>query len=459
MLTESPLPPSRRQFIQTTAILTAAGTLRAQQKADSMETLRIGLIGCGGRGTGAAAQALRAEYNGKLVAMADAFDSQIENSIKSLSTQFPDRVDVKPDKKFTGLDAYQKLIDCGVDVVLLASPPGFRPQHLTAAVEAGKHIFCEKPMAVDAAGYRVAQAAVEKAKQKKLNLVAGFCWRYATSRIEAYKRLHDGQIGDITGILATYYAGPVKPMPPASGRPAGMGDVEWQVRNWYNFSWLSGDSLVEQAVHSLDKICWAMKDKPPVSVIATGGRQLPNEGGNIFDHFHAAYEWDGGLICHITNRQIVGCHNEVIDVISGTKGRLVIGKGAAPFIDGEQRWRWRGEEKNMYDLEHEALFNAIRKGSTINDGDRMMSSTLIAIMGREAAYTGQKIQWAADAPPPPTPEERKAKKAGKDKVEAASASRVPSMLASQQDLAPDNLQFGDQFDPGPIPRPGVTKFV
>ena len=294
MLTTASQP--RRQFLQTTAILTAAGTLRAQQKADSNETLRIGLIGCGGRGTGAAAQALRADYNAKLVAMADAFDTQIENSIKNLSTQFPDRVDVKPDKKFTGLDAYQKLIDCGVDVVLLATPPGFRPLHLTAAVEAGKHIFCEKPMAVDAAGYRVAQAAVEKAKQKKLNLVAGFCWRYATSRIEAYKRLHDGQIGDITSILATYYAGPVKPMPPASGRPAGMGDVEWQVRNWYNFSWLSGDSLVEQAVHSLDKICWAMKDKPPVSVIATGGRQIPNEGGNIFDHFHAAFEWEGGIL-------------------------------------------------------------------------------------------------------------------------------------------------------------------
>jgi hypothetical protein len=194
-------------------------------------------------------------------------------------------------------------------------------------------------------------------------------------------------------------------------------------------------------------------------VIATGGRQIPNEGGNIFDHFHAAYEWDGGLICHITNRQIVGCHNEVIDVVSGTKGRLVVGKGSAPFIDGEQRWRWRGEEKNMYDLEHEALFNAIRKGEVINDGDRMMSSTLIAIMGREAAYTGQKIQWAADAPPPLTEEEKKAKKAGKDKTVAASASRVPSMMASQQDLAPDNLQFGDKFDPGPIPRPGVTKFV
>lgn len=446
---------SRRRFLNASggallapAIFTSAGSLLAQQKADSNETLKIGLIGCGGRGTGAAAQALGADYNSKIVAMADAFDTQIENSIKNLSTQFPDRVDVKPDKKFTGLDAYQKLIDCGVDVVLLASPPGFRPAHLTAAVEAGKHIFCEKPMAVDAAGYRVAQAAVEKAKQKKLNLVAGFCWRYSTSRIECFKRLHDGEIGEIGSILATYYAGPVKVMPPAAGRPAGMGDVEWQVRNWYNFSWLSGDSLVEQAVHSLDKICWAMKDTPPVSVMATGGRQVPAEDGNIFDHFHCSYEWEGGVLCQITNRQINGCHNEVIDNIQGTKGRLVIGKGPAPFIDGEKRWRWRGEEKNMYDLEHQALFNAIRKGEVINDGDRMMSSTIIAIMGREAAYTGQKIFWKDDAAP-----EAGGKEAKKDKRVAL------AMMSSQQDLAPDNLQYGDKFVPTPMPRPGITKFA
>jgi predicted dehydrogenase len=454
---------SRRRFLNASggtllapAVITAATSLSAQQKADSNETLKIGLIGCGGRGTGAAAQALGADYNAKIVAMADAFDTQIENSIKNLSTQFPDRVDVKPDKKFTGLDAYQKLIDSGVDVVLLASPPGYRPQHLTAAVEAGKHIFCEKPMAVDAAGYRVAQAAVEKAKQKKLNLVAGFCWRYSTSRIECYKRLHDGQIGDISSIVATYYAGPVKPMPPAAGRPAGMGDVEWQVRNWYNFSWLSGDSIVEQAVHSLDKICWAMKDRPPVSVIATGGRQRPAEDGNIYDHFHCAYEWEGGTICHLTNRQITGCHNEVIDNILGTKGRLVIGKGSAPFIEGEKRWRWRGEEKNMYDLEHQALFNAIRSGEVVNDGDRMMSSTLIAIMGREAAYTGQKLAWKDDSPPPAPEAEGKGKTPKKDKAPERVAL---AMLSSKQDLAPDNLQYGDKFDPGPLPQPGVTKFA
>lgn len=422
---------TRRDFSRTAgsaAVITTATTLRAQQKADSQETLRIGLVGCGGRGTGAAAQALGAEYNGKLVAMADVDAGQIERSISSLSQKFPDRVDVKPDKQFIGLDAYQKLIDCGVDVVLLASPPGFRPMHLMAAVDAGKHIFAEKPMAVDTIGYHLAMAAVNKAKEKKLNIVAGFCWRYSPSRKEAFGRVLGGDIGKVTSVYATYHTGPVKPMPPASARTPEMSDVEWQVRNWYNFSWLSGDSLVEQAVHSVDKICWAMGDKPPQSCIGTGGRQIPAEGGNIFDHFHAAYEWENGVICNMASRQIKGCQGNNQDIIRGEKGVLVIGKGGAPFIDGPKRWRFRGEEKNMYDLEHEALFNAIRKGEVINDGDRMMLSTLVGIMGREAAYTGQLITWQ-------------------------------QMLDCKQDLAPDTLKWGDSFQPTPMPMPGVTKFL
>jgi predicted dehydrogenase len=422
-------PLSRRRFVQTAvaapAVITAAGTLRAEKKADSTETLRVGLIGCGGRGTGAAAQALGADYNAKLVALADIDSKQLESSLATVAQKFPDRVDVKDGKKFIGLDAYQKLIDCGVDVVLLATPPGFRPLHLTAAIDAGKHIFCEKPMAVDSVGYHVAQAAVEKAKQKKLNLVAGFCWRYSTSRLEAFKRLQDGQIGPVTSLYGTYYTGPVKPMPPASGRPADMSDVEWQIRNWYNFSWLSGDSLVEQAVHSIDKICWAMGDKPPASCIGTGGRQVPAEAGNIYDHFHVTYQWDNGVIANFGSRQIKGCQGQTVDFIRGEKGVLVIGKGSAPYIDGPERWRFRGEEKNMYDLEHDAFFNAIRTGNVINNGDRMMNSTLVAILGREAAYTGQQITW-------------------------------DQILASTQDLAPDNLKWTDSFKPTPMPMPGVT---
>lgn len=456
---------SRRRFLNAgggallaPAIFTASSTLRAQQKADSNETLRVGLIGCGGRGTGAAAQALTADYNTKLVAVADAFDTQIESSIKNLSTQFPDRVDVTPEMRFTGLDAFKKLLATDVDVVLLATPPGFRPEHLTAAVDSGKHIFCEKPMAVDAAGYHVAMEAVRKAKEKNINLVAGFCWRYSASRIEAYKRVHGGDIGDIgdiSSIFATYYTGPVKPMPPASGRPAGMADVEWQIRNWYNFSWLSGDSIVEQAIHSIDKIVWAMNDTPPVSCVATGGRQIPAEGGNIFDHFHAAYEWESGAICHLGSRQQRGTHSEVIDVVHGTKGKLVLGRGPYPFIEGEKRWRHREGERQMHQAEHDALFAAIRAGEVINNGDRMMLSTLVGIMGREAAYTGQKISWKDDAPPP-APAAKDAKEAKKDKTPERIAL---AMMSSKQDLAPDGLQFGDSFVPTPLPMPGVTKFA
>ncbi len=440
---DTPADLSRRRFIRQStgaavapAVITAATTLRAQQKADSKnDTLRLGLIGCGGRGTGAAANALGADYNMSLVAVADAFETQADASLASLSKKFEGRIKVTPDKKFTGLDAFQKLLNSGVDVVVLATPPGFRPQHLAAAVEAGKHIFCEKPMAVDAAGYRVAMEAVRKAEAKKLNLVAGFCWRYSASRREAFQRLADGAVGPVTSIFSTYYTGPVKPMQPASGRPAGMGDVEWQMRNWYNFSWLCGDSIVEQAVHSIDKIVWAMGDKPPVSCIATGGRQIPSEGGNIFDHFHAAYEWDGGVIAHLGCRQITGCQGDNSDYIQGAKGRLII-KSNGPVIDGDSRWRFRGEEKSMYDAEHDVLFATIRKGEVINNGERMMLSTLVGLMGREAAYTGQRLAWEAAGPSP-----------------------TLAMLSSKQDLAPDTLQFGDTFDPGPVPKPGVTKFV
>jgi predicted dehydrogenase len=425
----------RRRFLSHSSaaiaapvILTAAGSLRAQQKADSDETLRIGLVGCGGRGTGAAAQALGADYNSKLVAVADVLPSQIEGTLKSLDQKFPDRVSVDPEHQFVGLDSYQKLIDSGVDVVLLASPPGFRPIHLQAAVDAGKHVFCEKPMAVDAIGYHLAMAAVEKAKQKNLSLVAGYCWRYSPSRMEAFKRLQDGDIGDVRAMFATYYTGPVKPMPEASARSADMSDVEWQIRNWYNFSWLSGDSIVEQAVHSVDKICWAMGDTPPKSCVGTGGRQIPARGGNIYDHFHAAYDWGNGIICHLGSRQIKGCHNETTDTIQGTQGVLTIGKGNAPMIEGTKRWRFRGEEKNMYDAEHEALFEAIRKGNSINDGPRMMLSTLVGILGREAAYTGQNISWQ-------------------------------QILDSKQDLAPDDLTWDSSFQPGPLPQPGITPFI
>jgi predicted dehydrogenase len=276
--------PSRRDFLKTSALiggaLAAPGILpQPLLGATSPGTLRVGLIGCGGRGTGAANQALRADPNVVLTALGDVFEEQVQKSLQSLQRELPDKVKVTPDKCFVGLDAYQKVIDSGVDVVLLAAPPGFRPEHLKAAVAAGKHVFCEKPVATDAAGIRSVLETVKAAREKSLALVAGFCWRYEAARREFYQRIHEGAIGAIRAIYATYYAGPVKPMPPASQRTAGMTDLEWQLRHWYNFVWLSGDGYVEQACHSVDKVAWAMKDQPPLKAVAVGGRQTPNNQG------------------------------------------------------------------------------------------------------------------------------------------------------------------------------------
>jgi predicted dehydrogenase len=286
---------TRREFLKTSAAIGGAlaapailpGNLFAGASGD---TLRVGLIGCGGRGTGAAGQALNADKNVVLTAVGDAFEEKIQPCLSALKKDgvekdYTERVKVTPDKCFVGLDAYQKVIDSGVDVVLLTSPPGFRPVHLAAAVKAGKHIFCEKPVATDAPGVRSVLESAKLAKEKNLSLVAGLCWRYEGARREFYKKIHDGAIGEIRAIYATYYTGPVKPMPPASERPQGMGDLEWQMRHWYNFVWLSGDGLVEQAVHSVDKISWGMKDQPPLKAVAVGGRQTPNHQRSHLCHF------------------------------------------------------------------------------------------------------------------------------------------------------------------------------
>jgi predicted dehydrogenase len=425
-------PFTRRHFLGTSAlsapfIFTAARSARAQQKADSSETIKVGLVGCGGRGSGAANQALAAyDKNSKLVAVADVLDTQMEKSLANLTTIHGERVDVPAERRFSGLDGYMKLLALDIDVVILASPPGFRPFHLQAAVDAGKHIFAEKPMAVDVAGYKVAMQAVAKAKEKKLNLVAGFCWRYDLARQEGFQRVLDGEIGDIVAASHSYHGGPVKPMPKASTRPAGMADVEWQIRNWYNFSWLSGDGLVEQAVHSVDKLCWAMSDLPPLAAVAVGGRQIPAEGGNIYDHFGIAYEFPGMVFSHMASRQIAGCHGETNDIVVGTKGKLIVGKagGGEPMIEGAKRWRWKGKKKDMYQAEHDVLFEAVRNGGVVNDGDRMMNSTLVAILGRNAAYTGKRITWE-------------------------------DLLASEEDLAPEQtLKWTDRFEPSPLPMPG-----
>jgi predicted dehydrogenase len=431
----SPEDTGRRDFLKKSSAATIAGAAASTlafptiSRAESFKgTIRIGLVGCGGRGSGAAKQALSADDNVQLAAMADVFEGQLEGSLAGLKKKFGDKVTVGDGDKYLGLDGYEKLLASNVDMVILTTPPGFRPMMLEAAIKAGKHVFCEKPVAVDAPGVRSVLQSAQSAKTKGLSLVTGFCWRYHNARREFFKRIHDGAIGDIQSMFSTYYTGPVKPMPPETRRPEGMADVAWQIKNWYNFGWLSGDSLAEQAVHSVDKIGWAMKDINPVSAVATGGRQIPANGGNIYDHFHVSYEFPDNVMCHLGSRQQRGAYGENQDYIAGTKGKGLIVRGQC-VIRGENNWINPADlDNDMYQAEHDHLFKSIREGSAVNDGEWMAHSTMLAIMGRMAAYTGQKITW-------------------------------DQAINSKHDLAPDDLKWDDEFTPDPMALPGQTKFT
>jgi myo-inositol 2-dehydrogenase/D-chiro-inositol 1-dehydrogenase len=423
---------TRRRFLKTSTQVTAlAGfSIATQAYGANNDRIRVGLIGCGGRGSGAASQALTTGESVVLTAMADVFEDRLQSSLKNLkdNKQFGQRVKVPENACFVGLDAYQKVIDSGVDVVLLATPPGFRPQHLRAAVEAGKHVFCEKPMATDAPGVRSVLQSAAKAKEKNLSLVAGFCWRYDLARRAFYKRIHQGAIGSIRAVYATYLTGPVKPMPPASRRTAGMSDIEWQLRNWYNFVWLSGDGLVEQACHSVDKIAWAMNGILPIKAVATGGRQFPNNEGNIYDHIDVFYEFPDGVRAFMAQRQISNCYSDNSDYLMGAEGIGTIKGWSDPIITGKESWRYRGPKSSMYQVEHNELFESIRSGKRINDGIWMAHSTLMALMGRMAAYTGREISWT-------------------------------EALNSKEQLVPDNLTWNMDLPIRPMAMPGKTKSV
>jgi myo-inositol 2-dehydrogenase/D-chiro-inositol 1-dehydrogenase len=420
----------RRDFLKATGAAIATGFPGIISAQSVTNAIKVGLVGCGGRGSGAASQALAADDYAELTAVADIDQSQIDQCLRSLKkiSKSADRVKVEQAAQFLGLDAYQKVIDSKVDVVLLATPPGFRPYHLAACIAANKHVFCEKPVSTDAPGVRFVMETADKAKQKNLSLVAGFCWRYNNMIQETFQKVESGAIGRLVAYYATYYTSPVKPMPPASARPAGMSDVEWQIRNWYNFVWLCGDSIVEQAIHSVDKIAWAMHDEPPVSCVGVGGRTIRAEGGNIYDHFEVNYLYPNGTRAFLANRQIEGCYNENSDYMLGNDGVCTIGRGPQPRIEGESNWTFSGQQYNMYQKEHDLLFASIRKGQPMNDGKRLATSTLLGIMGRMAAYTGQQVTW-------------------------------DQAMNSQEKLFPERLDWKGSLEVKPRAEPGITKLV
>lgn len=414
---------SRRDFLKTTTALAALGAVPSVHAAGS-DILKIGLVGCGGRGTGAASQALHADPNVQLTALGDVFADRLESSLAALQKEddIAAKIAVGNDRRFVGFDAYKQVIDSGVDVVLLASPPHFRPAHLQYAVQKGKHIFAEKPVAVDAPGVRSVLASCEAARKKNLAVVSGLCWRYDPPKRETMKRVHDGGIGDIVALHCSYNTGFLW----SKGRQPGWSDMEWQLRNWLYFTWLSGDFNVEQHIHSLDKMAWAMKDQPPLRAVGLGGRQVRTqpEFGHVFDHFSVVYEYPNGVKLFANCRQQARCATDVSDHVMGTKGTCHVMQHQ---ITGPAKWSYKGPKANMYQVEHDELFASIRAGKPINNGDYMAKSTLLAIMGRMAAYTGQQITWE-------------------------------QALNSKEDLSPAKYEFGPLPVP-PVAVPGVTKFI
>ena len=424
---------TRRDFLQASAAVVVGATATEMPAPANVhvvgdDVLRLGLIGCGSRGTGAAAQALRADKNVKLVALGDVFADRLQFSLETLKNDrtVADKVDVKPDRCFTDFDAYRKVLAAGVDAVLLATPPHFRPAHLRAAVESGKHVFAEKPVAVDAPGVRSVLASCELAKKKGLSLVSGLCLRYDRGFRETIRRLHEGAVGDVVALQANDYRGSnwAKPRKPE------WSDMQWQMRNWYNFTWLSGDFNVEQHVHFLDVCAWVMKDEYPDRAVGLGGRQvrIAPEDGHIYDHFSVVYEYTNGVKLFSNCRQQKGCKNDISAHVMGTKGRALLSegrKGLAIHAGGD--WHYDGPMNEMYQTEHDELFTSIRSGKAINNGAYMTRSTLLAIMGRMAAYTGQVVTWEM-------------------------------ALNSREDLSPPAYDWDIALPVPPVAMPGKTKF-
>ncbi len=421
---------SRRDFLKASAATAAAVGMASFVHADGGDTLKVGLIGCGGRGTGAANQALRADRNVKLWAMGDAFRDRLDSSLTSLrgATDLANKIDVPRERQFVGFDAYQQVINSGVDVVLLCSPPHFRPAHIRAAVQAGKHIFAEKPIAVDAPGVRAVLAATADARRRNLSIVSGLCWRYHQGMREVVQRVHDGSIGDIVTMQCTYNTGTLW----HHRRQPNWSEMEYQLRNWLYFTWLSGDFNVEQHVHSLDKMAWAMRDQYPVRAYGVGGRQVRTgpEFGHIYDHMAVTYEFANGVKCFSMCRQMAGTTNDVSDHVMGKEGTATLSSRQQEMcrIAGRNAWQASLQDRrdNMYQREHNELFASIRAGRPINNGEWMAKSSLMGIMGRMVCYTGQTITWE-------------------------------QALNSREDLTPARYEWVPVPTP-PVARPGVTQF-
>ena len=430
-----PTPSTRRTFLkQGSAAALLGSTLltdaaRARDGARGDDTLRVALIGCGGRGRGAANQALSTAGPVKLVAMADAFEDQLASAHAVISKHAGDRVDVPPERRFVGFDAYEKAIACDVDVVILATPPGFRPIHFEHAVAEGKHVFMEKPVAVDAPGIRRVLAAATIAKEKNLKVGVGLQRHHSAKYNETVQRIRDGAIGELALLRCYWNSGGVWVRP----RKEGQSEMEYQMRNWYYFNWLCGDHIVEQHIHNLDVCNWIMGG-PPVTAQGQGGREVRNgvDHGEIFDHHMVEFTYADGTKMLSQCRHIRSCYNSVSEYAHGSEGTANISAGRITGVGGWD-WRFRGDDPDNYQVEHDVLFRAIREDRPHHEAEYGALSTMTSIFGRMATYSGKRISWK-DA------------------------------LASELDLSPESYTWDGRPQPQPddrgaypAPIPGVTK--
>ncbi len=382
-----------------TGAVSAAGaalglSLARSAYAAGNDLIKIGLIGCGGRGRGAVANALSntGAANVKLTALGDAFKNMVEGTVQLMSDSFPGKVDVPEERRFTGLDCCEKLLATDVDVVLLCEPPGFRPRHFVAAVEAGKHIFAEKPVATDAPGVRMFWEASKKAKEKGKVICVGHHLRFEPKHYESIKRIHDGEIGDLLYMRIFYNDAGVWTRP----RTAGQTEMQHQVSNWYYFNWLSGDHIVEQHVHDIDVMNWIASDGHPLEANGMGGRQvrIGPEYGEIFDHHTVEYTYPGGITGVSNCRHIPNCWNAFSEHAYGSKGHVDMdGHGRVTlYAQGKEPISWE-RTYDGHQTEMDVMFDAIAHGKEMNLGERGAIATMTAIMGRMASYSGRVVKW------------------------------------------------------------------
>jgi len=420
---------TRRGFMKTSALAAgaaASGVSLPRAYAQGSGTLKIGLIGCGGRGKGAVSDCLNSSPGVKVVALADAFKDRVDGARNQFNKLGKAKADIPAGQCFTGLDAYKQLCACDLDIVLMATPPGFRPIHLAEAIKAGKNVFMEKPVAVDPVGVRSVIDSADLADSKRLAIVAGTQRRHEPKYVETMKRIHDGMIGELVSAQCYWNQGLLW----VNDRKEGQNDVEWQLRNWLYFTWLSGDHIVEQHVHNLDVVNWAF-DSPPDRAYGMGGRaaRKGQRHGNIYDHFCIEYTYPVPNKARTISmcRQTDKASSRVSERVVGTKG---VSNCAGSIKDhkGNVLWEYKGPNPNPYVEEHKDLIASIRAGKPLNEGKRIAESTLTAIMGRMSCYTGRELQWSW------------------------------AIKAAKLDLVPKDLQFGP-LPVRPVSKPGETKLV